>query len=71
MGKLRIVPRSIEPGFMSFKVPDQSKSLVDNSSNIQLETSRGTLIRISREMPLRQVARLVKLLEQGGTNGLG
>jgi len=69
MGKLRIIPNKKDPGFLSFQVNTQDPTL--NSSNIQLQTRHGTQIQISKEMPLRQVARLIKLLEHGGGHGLG
>ncbi len=63
MGRLRIVPKSMEPGFLSFNVEPRLNPQVE--SNIQLQTCRGTQIRLSRDMSLRQVVRLIKLLEQG------
>ena len=69
MGKLRIVPKNKEPGFLSFRVAGTPPASKESSSHLTLETRGGVVVHVSREMSLRQVARLIKMLEGG--YGLG
>ena len=69
MGKLRIVPKHKEPGFYSFKVAGPPPVPQENPSHLTLKTRGGVLVQVSRDMSLRQVARLIKMLEGG--HGLG
>ena len=62
MGKLRLVAKNREPGFISFQM---GEAKAGGEVNITIRTRGGTLLEISQEVSLRQVARLVKLLEQG------
>lgn len=70
MGSLRMVPREKEPGFIRFQVEPEPK-LAEDKSHLRIRTKMGTEIQISREMPLKQVARLVKMIEDRGSHGLG
>ena len=63
MGKLRTVPKSPEPGFISFQVEDDFPAIGAQSEGLSLQTRKGTTIAIPADMSLRQVARLVKMLE--------
>ena len=69
MGKLRIVPKIKEPGFHSLEVAGPFPVTEDNRSHLTLVTPGGVSVQVSREMSLRQVARLIKMLEGG--RGLG
>ena len=73
MGKLRIVPKSKEPGFISFNVDTNEQSVKEKKSeeesNIVLKMRRGLEIHVGRSVSLRQVARLAKMLDSG--HGLG
>ena len=78
MGKLRVVPRDKEPGFMKFQLNDVPEPQLGGGtpgmktdSNISIKTRQGTLIEVGREVPLKQVARLVKMLECRRPHGLG
>ena len=67
MGQLRLVPKHPEPGFIQFEVENESPKMIgDDSHSIRIQTRKGTTLYLSKEVPLRQVARLVKMLEQGG-----
>jgi len=73
VGKLRIVPKSKEPGFISFNVDTNEQSVKEKKSeeesNIVLKMRRGLEIHVGRSVSLRQVARLAKMLDSG--HGLG
>ena len=78
MGRLRTVPKKKEPGFISFKLKDEVRSFAESNSsrttsdsNLVIRTKQGTMIQIGREMSLKQVVRLVKMLENRGHHGLG
>lgn len=73
MGSLRVVPKQKEPGFISFKLNDDNHRHVDEhalqeciESNLSIKTRQGTEIRVNRQVPLKQVARLVRMLEGRG-----
>ena len=69
MGRLRLVSKHLEPGFIQFDVEkDPPKQNAGDSPTIKITTRKGTTLHLSKEMPLRQVARLVKMLEQGGVH---
>jgi len=73
VGKLRIVPKSKEPGFISFNVDTNEQTVKEKKSeeesNIVLKMRRGLEIHVGRSVSLRQVARLAKMLDSG--HGLG
>ena len=78
MGRLRTVPKKTEPGFISFKLKNEAHSSCGpnssgavSQSNLVIRTRQGTTLQVSREMSLKQVVRLVKMLEGGGHHGLG
>ena len=78
MGNLRAVPKVKEPGFIQFRLEEGEDSSSSGSSpesrdnsNISVRTRFGTEIRISREVPLKQIARLVRMLEGRSHHGLG
>lgn len=73
MGKLRMVPKHKEPGFIEFEV-DEPGGLADTeretaTSHLSVVMPHGTVVQVNPQMSLRQIARLVKLLEAG--RGLG
>jgi len=69
MGKLRIVPNEKEPGFHSFRVAGPPPITKEKPSHLTLRSPGGVCVEVSRDMSLRQIARLVKMLEGG--RGLG
>ena len=78
MGKLRIEPKHKEPDFIRLVLDPAEQQAAPVSSrqaeaerNITIRTKRGTQIQIGRTVPLRQVARLVKILEGRGNHDLG
>ena len=79
MGKLRLEPKQKKPGFIRVVVDEEAQLESSPSktkgasieSSIAIRTRRGTEIHVSRSMPLKQVARLVKILECRGSNDLG
>ena len=73
MGHLRMVPKHVEPGFIQYQVENSESGspppASEAKSHLQVVMPGGTVVQISPEMSLRQVARLVNLLERG--HGLG
>lgn len=69
MGKLRMVPKHKAPGFIEFQVDEPAgfpKTVPKaTTSHLSLVMPRGTVVQVSPEMSLRQIARLIKLLEAG------
>ena len=69
MGKLRMVPKHKEPGFIEFQVDDPdglAKTRRETTiSHLSVVMPHGTVVLVSPQMSLRQIARLVKLLEAG------
>ena len=66
MGSLRFVPKQMEPGFIKFRLDNQGPAEIlpeATYSNLSIKTRQGTEIRVGRELPLKQVARLVRMLE--------
>ncbi len=72
MGTLRIEPKVKQPGFVKLQLSGSSVAAgaegpkTDAGSfeaTIRLVTRQGTLIQLSRDVPLKQVARLVRLLD--------
>lgn len=72
MGILRFESKNKEPGFARVLLSDQleTKSLEEPVGNpisfeatIRLITRQGTIVQVSREVPLKQVARLVRMLD--------
>ena len=71
MGRLRLVPKVTEPGFIHLPVQFETLS-AENScleSRLEICTRRGTVIHVDRTMSLKQIARFVRMLEMG--HGLG
>lgn len=78
MGRLRTIPKKKTPGFISFKLENDAHSFCGMASSetasrdsLVIRTRQGTTIQVGRDMSLRQVARLVKMLESRGHHGLG
>ena len=69
MGKLRFVPKTKAPGFLSFHVTDPGAEKRQSRSHLAVVMPGGTVVEVSQEMSLRQIARFVKLLE--ADHGLG
>lgn len=72
MGTLRIEPKVKQPGFVKLQFSGSSVSAGAEGpttdagsfeSTIRLVTRHGTVIQLSRDVPLKQVARLVRLLD--------
>ena len=80
MGKLRIEPKSKKPGFTKVTIAaaetasviePAAPTVIHSGSTISLKTRYGTTIFVSREVPLKQVARLARLLDAGCSRDLG
>lgn len=77
MGKLRIVPKAQEPGFIkigfdeSVVVSQLATSKEEPRNSISIKTRRGTTINVQPEMSLKQIARFIKMIEGRPTRGLG
>ncbi|CAM2069134.1 hypothetical protein SCOR_27445 [Sulfidibacter corallicola] len=71
MGKLRLVPKTTEPGFIKVALPleHEPKPEKNRESHLSIRTRRGTVVHVERTMPLKQIARLIRMLENG--HGLG
>lgn len=72
MGILRFESKYKEPGFTKVSLADHLEApsqdgTVGGSSpfeaTIRLITRQGTIVQVSREVPLKQVARLVRMLD--------
>ncbi|CAM2005016.1 hypothetical protein [Acanthopleuribacter pedis] len=70
MGKLRIEPKQKSPGFIRLQVePDKAAQMPEypkpetREASIKLVTKHGTALHLSRDISLKQVARLVRMLD--------
>ncbi len=75
MGNLRMVPKHKEPGFIKIKLEKEEQrdnlTMPSGDSHLSIRTRWGTVIRVGRDMPLKQVARFVRMLEGRGAHDLG
>ena len=80
VGKLRFEPKYKEPGFLKLQLNQVEKKpapektgVADGSfgSTITLVTKQGTTIHVSREVSLKQVARLTRMLDASWPHDLG
>ena len=72
MGKLRFEPKHKPPGFTKLRLAEPVEPAVPTHENlepdpfeatIRLVTREGTVVQLSRDVPLKQVARLVRMLD--------